>query len=97
MLLRADKENIGEISKDDWFETLTAAGLHVEMYFFFLIFVFQTKTFTISSSILSATRRGGSIIEIFWPIELNDLWSKKISRPNMIVWSGATFILRWSC
>jgi len=28
---RADKENIGEISKDDWFETLTAAGLHVEM------------------------------------------------------------------
>ena len=24
-------------------------------------------------------------------------WSKKIGRPKMIVWSGATFILRWSC
>ena len=93
MLLRADKENIGEISKDDWFETLTAAGLHVEMYFFFLIFVFQTKTSTISSSILSATRRGGSIIEIFWLIVL---WSKKICRPEMLVWSVAKFILRWS-
>ena len=38
-----------------------------------------------------------SIIKIFWPIELTDLWSKKISRPKMIVWSSATFILRWSC
>ena len=36
---------------------------------------------------------GCSIIKIFWPIELNDLWSKKICRPEMIVWSGATFIL----
>ena len=27
---------------------------------------------------------------------LNDLWSKKICRPKMIVWSGATFILRLS-
>ena len=36
-----------------------------------------------------------SIIKIFWPIKLNDLWSKKISRarPKMIVWSGTTFIL----
>ena len=30
-------------------------------------------------------------------LELNDLWPKKICRPMMIVWSGATFILRWSC
>ena len=65
MLLRSDKENIGEISKDDWFETLTAAGLHVVMYVFFKIYVFQTKTSTTSSSILFTTRRGGSIIEIF--------------------------------
>ena len=36
-------------------------------------------------------------IKIFWSIELNDLWSKKISRPKMIVWSGATIILRWFC
>ena len=35
--------------------------------------------------------------KIFWPYELNYLWSKKIYRPKMIVWSGATFILRWSC
>ena len=41
-------------------------------------------------------RGGGSIIKIFWPIELNDLWSKTICRPKMIIWSGATFILRWS-
>ena len=34
---------------------------------------------------------------MFWSIELNDLWSKKICRPKMIVWSGATFTLRWSC
>ena len=39
----------------------------------------------------------GIIIEILWPIELNDLWSKTICRPQMIIWSGATFILRWSC
>ena len=32
------------------------------------------------------------VIKIFWSIELYDLWSKK-----MIVWSGATFILGWSC
>ena len=32
-----------------------------------------------------------------WCLELNDLWPKKICRPKMIVWSGATFILRWSC
>ena len=38
-----------------------------------------------------------SIIKIFWPIELNDLWSEKICSPKMIVWSGAIFILRWSC
>ena len=43
-------------------------------------------------------RKGGcSIIKIFWPIELNDRWSKNICWPKMIVWSGATFILRWSC
>ena len=35
--------------------------------------------------------------KIFWSFELNDLWSKKICRSKMIVWSGATFILRWSC
>ena len=28
-----------------------------------------------------------SIIKIFWPIELNDLWSKNICRPKIIVWS----------
>ena len=28
---------------------------------------------------------------------LNDHWSKKIYRPKTIVWSGATFILRWTC
>ena len=39
----------------------------------------------------------GSFIKIFWPIELNDLLSKTICRPKMIVRSGATFILRWSC
>ena len=34
---------------------------------------------------------------IFWT-KYNDLWSKKICRPiKMIVWSGATFILIWSC
>ena len=32
--------------------------------------------------------------DLIW---LNDLWSKKIYRPKMIIWSGATFILRWSC
>ena len=31
--------------------------------------------------------RGGSIIKTFWPIALNDLWSKKIFRSVMIVWS----------
>ena len=31
-MLRADKEKLGEISKEDWFETLTAAGLNVNMY-----------------------------------------------------------------
>ena len=31
------------------------------------------------------------VIKIFY------LWSKKICRLKMIVWSGATFILRWSC
>ena len=36
---------------------------------------------------------GGSIIKIFWSIVLDYLWSKKIYRPKMIVWSGATFIL----
>ena len=45
MLLRADKENIGEISKDDWFETLTAAGLHVEMYVFFKNLCLSNKNF----------------------------------------------------
>ena len=30
-------------------------------------------------------------------IELNDLWPKEICKPKMIVWSDATFILRWSC
>ena len=39
----------------------------------------------------------GSITKIFSPIELNDLWSKKICRPKMTAWSYATFILRWSC
>ena len=40
---------------------------------------------------------GGGVFKIFWSIELNDLWSKKICRPMMIVWCGAIFILRWSC
>ena len=34
----------------------------------------------------------------FWSIDLDDLWSKKICRPEddrLII--GATFILRWSC
>ena len=39
----------------------------------------------------------GVVNKTFWSIELNDLWSKKICRPKMIVGSGATFILRWSC
>ena len=42
-------------------------------------------------------RWGDGVIKIFWSIELNDLWSKKIFRPKMIAWSGATSILRWSC
>ena len=42
-------------------------------------------------------REGCSIIKISWPIQLNDLWSKKICEPKMIVWSGAAFILRRSC
>ena len=33
----------------------------------------------------------------FWSIKLDDLWSKKVCGPKMIVWSGATFILRWFC
>ena len=37
------------------------------------------------------------VIKIFGSIELNNLWSKKIFRPKMIVWSRATFILGWSC
>ena len=40
---------------------------------------------------------GRSIIKIFWPIDLNNLWSQEICQPKMIVWSGATFILIWSC
>merc|ERR1712210_419654 len=28
---RADKEKLGEISKEDWFDTLAAAGLNVNM------------------------------------------------------------------
>ena len=28
---------------------------------------------------------------------INDHGSKKIYRPKMVVWSGAVFILRWSC
>ena len=42
-------------------------------------------------------RSRGGVIKIFWPIELNGLWSKKICRPMMTVWSSGTFILRWSC
>ena len=38
---------------------------------------------------------GESIIKIFWPIALNDL--KRYVDLKMIVWSGATFILTWSC
>ena len=41
--------------------------------------------------------RGFSIIKILWSIELNYLWSKKICRPKVIVWSGAAFIHSWSC
>ena len=41
-------------------------------------------------------RWGCGVIKIFWSIDRNDLWSKKICRPKMIVWSSATFILRWS-
>ena len=43
------------------------------------------------------SQSGDSIIKIFWPIRLNDLWSKMICKPKMIVRSAATFILRWSC
>ena len=32
IIVRADKDKLGEISKEDWFETLTAAGLNVNMY-----------------------------------------------------------------
>ena len=39
----------------------------------------------------------GGVIKIFWSIELNDPWSKKIYGPEMIVWSGAISILRLSC
>ena len=47
---------------------------------------------TISNELLRSKKGGmekggGSIIRIFLPIELNDLWSKKICRPKMIVWS----------
>ena len=34
---------------------------------------------------------------IFWFIELNDQWSKKICTPKIIFWSSATFIFSWSC
>ena len=40
---------------------------------------------------------GVSIIKIIWSLELNDLWSKTICRSKMVVQSGATFILKWSC
>ena len=30
-VIRADKEKLGEISKEDWFDTLAAAGLNVNM------------------------------------------------------------------
>ena len=32
IIVRADKDKLGEISKEDWFETLTAAGFNVNMY-----------------------------------------------------------------
>ena len=38
-------------------------------------------------------RKKFSIIEIFWPIELNALWYKNICRFKVILWSGTTFIL----
>ena len=53
-------------------------------------------TKTVFTSFTMFTLFWCSIINIFWPIELNDLWSKKICRPKIIVWSG-TFILWWSC
>ena len=40
---------------------------------------------------------GGRIIKKNLPIELNDLQSENICWSRMIVWSSATFILRWSC
>ena len=54
---------------------------------------------TPTSNELLRSKKGGwgcSIIKTFWPNELDDLWSKKICRPKMIAWSGATFLLRWS-
>ena len=36
---------------------------------------------------------GCSIIKIFWPFDLNDLWSKKICRPKMIVWSLVDLVI----
>ena len=38
-------------------------------------------------------RKKFSIIEIFWPIELNALWYINICRFKVILWSGTTFIL----
>ena len=46
---------------------------------------------------IRSKKGGGSVIKMFWSIELNDLCSKKICRPQMLFWSCATFILRWSC
>ena len=58
----------------------------------------QINSKLISTTDLSSsnhnTLRG---IKICWSIELNDLWSKKICSPKIIVWSVATFILKWSC
>ena len=66
------------------------------LYFFMKILYFKANIFLFYPSIKTLSFES-SIIEIFWPIELNDLWSKTIFRPKMIVRSGATFIPRWSC
>ena len=36
--------------------------------------------------------RGRSVIKIFWSIVLDDLWSKKIWKPKMIVWSPVLYL-----
>ena len=41
--------------------------------------------------------REGSNINIFWPTKFNDLWSKQICRPKIIIGHRCYIHLRWSC